>query len=641
MSLQEFRDKYPQYDDVDDSNLAQALYNKHGKEGESYPSFLQDIRATHLMDVGDETEKRSIMQGDPRPGPEPTSPSTQIITQENVENVADVDPDFARQMIRGDQMRYERDVDRIEQDSWDTWINANRRIAELTPTHEEFREAKASEPRARTPLKREQIGFEGDLEYGMGGIDEGEPTRFAQIGEGTKDVIRNSVTGAVVMLERSQREYQEQVQNAAVYTDDILMKSTSPFEVRELAAKMGAIEEERGSKFTQEEKREFFRSHLIDSSRQKVEDAQKARDYIKFKYEADPRYFETTGFLEDVLRMGPQIGAQVVASLVTGGIGGAAVMGLQIVGSKYEERIQMGDTPEEASNRAVISALVQAPLEQIGIGKTLKFFKKGAARRIKNIVDVMGTEWTTEFMQAHADHIADVVMDKKGDDKVEALNQWLDGLWQVTKKGSYEGLVAMVLPGAGVAAKVTAFAALNQIVDNVIEKEATKNIAKREKLRVPKDRKDAPEDVDEYYKGLVEEEGEKDEPTKADKVDDKSAAIDDDEGVSTSEISEAQLRADSAPVSEADGIDTELPEASTDATKKSDVSGTPSDVKRAARASLKPLIKDWGPLAKRVKKAEKAEELAHRDTVTGAILNAPQLREQMRAEGIDPKPKRR
>jgi len=58
VSLQDFREKYPIYNDVDDKTLVTALHKKYGEEKESLPTFATKIKATQILDVGeDETLK--------------------------------------------------------------------------------------------------------------------------------------------------------------------------------------------------------------------------------------------------------------------------------------------------------------------------------------------------------------------------------------------------------------------------------------------------------------------------------------------------------------------------------------------------------------------------------------------------------
>ena len=167
----------------------------------------------------------------------------------------------------------------------------------------------------------------------------------------------------------------------------------------------------------------------------------------------DPEYQKSSGYVEDVARMSPQVASQIIASLVGGPAAGIMTMGTQIAGGTAKRLEEEGVERDRAMQWGGINALLQAPLEQIGISKALRFFdvRKAALKKMRDIVGVAGTEFVTEFAQAYPESFTSIFAKNPDKETLENAKQFLDDFWETSKQGAYEGLVAapLSLIGAG------------------------------------------------------------------------------------------------------------------------------------------------------------------------------------------------
>ena len=147
------------------------------------------------------------------------------------------------------------------------------------------------------------------------------------------------------------------------------------------------------------------------------------------------------GWVEDFIRTAPQIGTQIGATLLGGPMAGIGVMGAQIAGGTIENLMEQGINPERALNAGVANALIQTPLEQIGVGKLTKLLKPQRVflKKLKDIGEAAGVEWLTEFVQAYPDMIINTVAANPDLTRQEQYNEVIDQLWETTKQGAYEG----------------------------------------------------------------------------------------------------------------------------------------------------------------------------------------------------------
>lgn len=163
-------------------------------------------------------------------------------------------------------------------------------------------------------------------------------------------------------------------------------------------------------------------------------------------------------FVEDVVRMGPQMGAQLAIYSAGGFIPAMMFMGTQIAGGQYA---QLTEDQAQEKGRAFLASLVnagmQAPLEALSAGKVLDIFKgTGLANVFKAGASAVFTEFVTEWVQAYPEAITSLwaEAEHKGRSGGDTMRYFADNFLEYTKQGMYEGLVASVYGGLGGAGKV-------------------------------------------------------------------------------------------------------------------------------------------------------------------------------------------
>jgi hypothetical protein len=218
-----------------------------------------------------------------------------------------------------------------------------------------------------------------------------------------------------------------------------------------------------------------------------VEGMRKARAYVQDKLKADPRYLQSTGWIEDFIRMGPQIGAQVVAGVLTGGAGSAALMFAQITGGTVEELVEKGVPFERAVQAGMINAAIQAPLEAFGMTKALGAVKlrNKAFAKLRAAVDKMGTEWITEYVQEYPDAAAKLWAENPDMDFMQKFNKFVDTVTdpEFQKGAARNATIASVWGGvAGTPSIATAQADPKKDDPNVAASEVTHQSREVEKV---------------------------------------------------------------------------------------------------------------------------------------------------------------
>lgn len=159
-------------------------------------------------------------------------------------------------------------------------------------------------------------------------------------------------------------------------------------------------------------------------------------------------------YVNDVVRMAPQIGAQIATTVATGPAGATAFMGSQIAGGKYLDLEKKGVEPMRAFHASLADATLQAPLEAIGISKALKFWKGGGlSQGFRDVLGAMGTEFVTEWMQKYPEAATEIwaMAEQKGQTPDEQVAEFFNSFADITKAGVYEGMVAAPF-GGGTAA---------------------------------------------------------------------------------------------------------------------------------------------------------------------------------------------
>jgi ribosomal protein S18 acetylase RimI-like enzyme len=156
------------------------------------------------------------------------------------------------------------------------------------------------------------------------------------------------------------------------------------------------------------------------------------------------------GYVYDVVRMTPQVASQIGVSLAGGPVAGGMFMGTQIAGQTVDNLEKQGVDPERAWKAALANAFSQAPMEQLGIGKALKFWKPGktASKALRAMVESGGTEFLTEWAQQYPELAARIWAQGEGKDFGKLLDEFTEGFAEATKEGIYQGAVAAPLGAA-------------------------------------------------------------------------------------------------------------------------------------------------------------------------------------------------
>lgn len=166
----------------------------------------------------------------------------------------------------------------------------------------------------------------------------------------------------------------------------------------------------------------------------------------------------------DVVRMLPQIAAQMAVGAAAGPATALGFMGAQIAGSDYENYTKDGVEPGRAMTAALGDAALQAPLEAVGLGKIMK--KVPAAtpvrERVKQYIEGGLTEAVTEWLQQYPQGAADIYAKGEGQTPQQMGQKFIEDFWKNTQEGLYQGAVAFPLGVLGGA------------VRNAMQRQATK-----------------------------------------------------------------------------------------------------------------------------------------------------------------------
>ncbi len=214
-----------------------------------------------------------------------------------------------------------------------------------------------------------------------------------------------------------------------------------------------------------------YRSNLLDSFADRVE------KNLSEKRKADPARLqaetEIGGYAQDVIRQIPQLGAQILATVGTGGLGGVSFMGSQIAGGQYLDLRERGVEADRAFKAGLANAALQAPLEQIGLGRFMNIFKATGGRAIaKRVLEGTGTEALTEYLQTYPESATELwALLHEDEGAREWLDQFVAALPETHREGLYSAAVAApfgLLGGLGRAAYDRTRA---QEAENFVERE--------------------------------------------------------------------------------------------------------------------------------------------------------------------------
>ncbi len=157
---------------------------------------------------------------------------------------------------------------------------------------------------------------------------------------------------------------------------------------------------------------------------------------LQTKIAPDPTIAPPQNIWEEFVINVPQIVGQIGTTVAAGPVAGGLYMIGQIGGSKYTQLTDQGVDKDRAAAFAMADAIIQTPLELIGIGKVLKVWKPQQllSKKLKALAVAMGTEAFTEWMQKFPEeittHIALNPEDPNNKMVTDILAQLPDWAWE-------------------------------------------------------------------------------------------------------------------------------------------------------------------------------------------------------------------
>ncbi len=619
MSLKDFRNKYPQYNDLNDKQLTTGLWRKYGDEGESYPEFLQKSKATHVMDIGDETKKRSLMTGQERP--DPTFEESRPATQDYINNLTKVDPEGAKLTVDWENERARRNVAEKNKIAWDKWTEANRHVAEATPMegHEAFRLKQSTQP----ATYRDQT-----LEEEFRAEAEDQP--HVDPGEGITYSIKGIATAAKIGVQTTQ---------AGI---DVVDKALEE-QLQKLSGKAGIKKENLDWTLKQLKEIGPSAAGLPEPVKGEIQPMPEGRNLV-----------ETAVFT--LARSAPSMLGQAMNKGL-----GASMIFFSETGSKEAELKARGIEDEEVRARAAMfygvmatpaefaGNMVQLKLTK-GIGtkmlkglkgkqlaraqKALSLFDKAKNQPFINLIGSMGFGGMTELGEETIQGVASLAADAYAFNPTGTVDEWKAYMHHELTSKEYwkqawgEGKVALVagmlLPGATGAVTMPLGAALE--VHAQRRGMAPPKIEKAKKLTVPEEKKvieKETRELGEYYKEEIL--GEKPDVKPVDGGLTKKGKPFKSEATAKVALQKRGIHGSVVPIEGGFAI------------KPTAKPIKPADKTKVIEGQLETEVySNWGNLAKKVHKAEMPEDVGEMDVATGKQLDAPMLRKQMLSEGKDP-----
>lgn len=149
----------------------------------------------------------------------------------------------------------------------------------------------------------------------------------------------------------------------------------------------------------------------------------------------------------DLAQGAGQLASQIGITVLTGGAGGVAAMGASVAGNQYRDLREQGVDIETAAKYSALNAAIQAPLEQLGVGKILSKLPAGSPFRARALKILEGalTEGATEFIQQYPDEITSFIAQHQNKSNEEILRGIAENFGQYTKDAAYAGLIGAVV----------------------------------------------------------------------------------------------------------------------------------------------------------------------------------------------------
>lgn len=174
----------------------------------------------------------------------------------------------------------------------------------------------------------------------------------------------------------------------------------------------------------------------------------------------------------DFLEGAGQFVPQIAVTGLTGGIDGGIFMGMSIAGNQYSDLRAQGVDVETAAKASRYNAIIQAPLEQLALGKVLASLPAGSPlkKRLVRLLESAITEGGTEFIQEFPEQLTNIYAQNPNADAKQIATEW-DKNWQENiKNAGYSGLIGALL-GVGASGAKIAIDSIGENVDAEIHKE--------------------------------------------------------------------------------------------------------------------------------------------------------------------------
>lgn len=197
---------------------------------------------------------------------------------------------------------------------------------------------------------------------------------------------------------------------------------------------------------------------------------------LEEKRESRPARLESKskfgGYVQDVIRMAPQLAYQIGAHMAGGPLASMAFMGAQIGGATYDKLTREGVDQDRAYLAGLGNSFVQSAMEAFAIGRFLEVFKaRGLANIAKRTGQGMATEFFTEWMQQYSESgFEEWGKLKENEGAREWFERFIEALPETTKQGLYEGAVAAPFGLIGGLTRAAADAEARRDVDNFIRR---------------------------------------------------------------------------------------------------------------------------------------------------------------------------
>lgn len=146
-----------------------------------------------------------------------------------------------------------------------------------------------------------------------------------------------------------------------------------------------------------------------------------------------------------------QLLGQVGATALTGGADGLAIMGTQIAGNQYLDLRNAGVEVPRAAIASLGNAALQAPMEQLSLGKMMKALPAGSSlkKKVVQVLESALTEGTTEFLQQYPEEMANIYAMNKGKDVRQMAAEFDRQFVDITKEAAYSGAIGALLGSGG------------------------------------------------------------------------------------------------------------------------------------------------------------------------------------------------